>query len=209
MSDPQNRNQRHLSIPSIENTIESIPVPNSNTSSQSSSQLLSSEIEENESPEFLVADEKVCTNKVHYIETAIIAQRYGLSDGAVAAIVSSVLVDHGLVDEENQNLVVDKNEKRIKKDHVNKKIAISPENQILSSIYFDGRKDETLIQEKIENKYRIITMKEEHISVLTEPDSIYIGHVVPKSAKAEDILMQLLSAINKSPIFVRAVCASM
>lgn len=48
--------------------------------------------------------------------TAITSDRYGISDRAVvAAIASSVLKDVGLINEENINLVIDKNKIRWEK----------------------------------------------------------------------------------------------
>lgn len=55
------------------------------------------------------------------------------------------------------------------------------------TVYFDGRKDDTIAQVKQRTKYRRITIKEEHISVLSEPASKYIGHFVPLSGSGKDI----------------------
>ena len=56
----------------------------------------------------------------------------------------------------------------------------------LKNICFDGRKDTTSTNDTIgETKYRRITCKEEHISVLSEPNSQYISHFVPVSGSAK------------------------
>lgn len=51
-------------------------------------------------------------------------------------------------------------------------------------LYFDGRKDETMVNHKegVEYYRKIIT--EEHISLIKEPESKYIGQVTPVNGSA-------------------------
>lgn len=43
----------------------------------------------------------------------------------------------------------------------------------LHDIYFDGRKDDTLVIERIESKQFRRTIEEEHYSIIKEPVSVY------------------------------------
>jgi len=54
-------------------------------------------------------------------------------------------------------------------------------------LYFDGKKDRTLTITKLGNKWYKKTVIEEHLSLIREPDSTYIGHVTPLSGSAEDV----------------------
>ena len=59
--------------------------------------------------------------------------------------------------------------------------------QSLYAIFFDGRKDKTIVQEKKGNSYYRTVVVEEHIVLLSEPGSVYIGHVTPDSGSSADI----------------------
>ena len=51
--------------------------------------------------------------------------------------------------------------------------------QILEGLYFDGRKDTALVIDKNKGKNVRKSIKEEHIVLVQEPGSKYLGHVVP------------------------------
>ena len=102
------------------------------------------------------------------LNIALQADGFGLSDRATAAIVSATLVDFGL----SEKGPVDRS--KIKKLQLR-------ENVIQSGLYFDGRKDKTLQKSGFYSN-------EEHISIISEPESQYIDHVTPKSGKSEAIV---------------------
>ncbi|GBL99657.1 hypothetical protein AVEN_68901-1 [Araneus ventricosus] len=102
--------------------------------------------------------------------------RFGISDRAGAAIVSAALQDVGIISESNVLNVVDKN--KIRRGRTKARTALL--SQVIKDydhnqfgLYFDGRKDRTLSME--DNRRKVI--KEEHISLVKEPGSEYIGHV--------------------------------
>ncbi|GBN94905.1 hypothetical protein AVEN_108429-1 [Araneus ventricosus] len=86
--------------------------------------------------------------------TPVVGDRCGVSDRAVAAIASSVLHDVGLITSNNSDLVVDENKLRREKAKVRKdlKFQASSEAQELTLKGFDGRKDSTLIEERVDTK---------------------------------------------------------
>ena len=91
--------------------------------------------------------------------------RYGISDRAAAAILSSVLHDVSSDIE-----VVDKSKiRRERKKDLNE--LCKQQTQLhLTALYFDGRKDKTLNIVKKGAKRHRQTVIEEHISVAKEPD---------------------------------------
>jgi hypothetical protein len=60
------------------------------------------------------------------------------------------------------------------------------------SLYFDGRKDKTLVQEKKGDKYFKATKVEDHYVLVQEPGHAYYGHVTCASGSAEGILSMIL-----------------
>ncbi|GBN41698.1 hypothetical protein AVEN_206429-1 [Araneus ventricosus] len=103
--------------------------------------------------------------------------RFGISDRAGAAIVSAELQDVGIISESNVSNVVD----RIKIRRWRKKARTTLLSQSVIKdydhnqfgLYFDGQKDRTQSME--DNRRKAII--EEHISLVKEPGSEYIGHV--------------------------------
>ncbi|GBL77421.1 hypothetical protein AVEN_41822-1 [Araneus ventricosus] len=93
--------------------------------------------------------------------TAVVGDMFGISDRTVAAIALSILHDVGLITSNNSDLVVDKNKLRREKANVRKDLkfqALSGAQALpLKGLYFDGRKDSSLIEEKVDTK--IYTMK--------------------------------------------------
>ena len=65
----------------------------------------------------------------------------------------------------------------------------------LNSLYFDGRKDRTCVG------YTSATETEEHVVVLSEPDSVYVSHFTPQSGSALDMFHEHSFATEHRPQF--------
>lgn len=129
--------------------------------------------------------------------TALVSDRFGVSDRATAAIASSVLFDLGIISESDTSLVIDKNKIRREKNKARQ--AIKKKDLKVTEtkgIYFDGRKDNTLFQDKIGSKMYRRVKKEEHISVIREPGGQYIGHVSPESSTGQGIAESILKYLD-------------
>ena len=63
------------------------------------------------------------------------------------------------------------------------------ESEDIISLYFDGRID--LTKTKIGTK-----IKEEHITLISEPCSKYVGHVVPCSSTSQEIYNSIISKLG-------------
>ena len=73
------------------------------------------------------------------------------------------------------------------------------ENEI-DALYFDGRKDDTKVNIKKTGTYYSRTIKEEHITLITEPESKYLGHFVPQTGSAANIASGIIEFLEKEDL---------
>lgn len=59
---------------------------------------------------------------------------------------------------------------------------------VLEGLYFDGRKDAKIVIDSIKGKNCRKTVKEEHVVLVQEPGSKYLGHVTPASGHGRSIM---------------------
>lgn len=121
-----------------------------------------------------------CNYGRQFPQLALACDRTGISDRSAATIVSAVLEDVGLVTKEDPSSVVDR--MTIRRARKRSRLELGKESsgyEVDFGLYFDGRKDKTLKQDLLNGKYYRYTTTEEHISLIREPGSIYIGHVTP------------------------------
>jgi hypothetical protein len=132
--------------------------------------------------------------------------RHGISDRSAAAIASAVLQDFGLILPEDQGNVVDRN--KVRRARQRKRNNLQQNNKesqdVLHSLFFDGRKDHTITNVQKGSKWYRMNVVEEHISLIEEPGSKYIGHVTPASGTSEAIKLCLMNFLNErySNLFV-------
>ena len=123
--------------------------------------------------------------------TAMAADRYGVSNRAVAAIVNAFQMDVGRVTSEDESLLVAPKKiwraRNQARKELTKEAAEAVTESGLTSLYFDGRKDKTCAD------YTSATETEEHVVVLSEPDSLYVSHFTPQSGSALDMFHELYS----------------
>ena len=70
------------------------------------------------------------------------------------------------------------------------------QNETITSIYFDGRKDKTLTRTKQKEKWYGDIILEEHYVLVVEPGSDYLTHTTPISDKAIDITNSIFQIIT-------------
>ncbi|GBM08988.1 hypothetical protein AVEN_94627-1, partial [Araneus ventricosus] len=133
--------------------------------------------------------------------TAVVGDRFGVSDRAVDAIASSVLPDVGLITSNNSDLMVDGNKLIREKAKVRKDLefqALSEAQALpLKGLYFDGRKDSTLVEERVDTKRYSRKAKEERLCLIEDVGSRYITHLSPSFGTAKNRFPRLLSDILK------------
>ncbi|GBM23506.1 hypothetical protein AVEN_153083-1 [Araneus ventricosus] len=123
--------------------------------------------------------------------TPVVREKCGVSDRAVAAIASIVLHDVGLITSNISDLVVDENKLRREKVRVRKDLKsqalIEAQELTLKGLYFDGRKDSTLIEERVDTKRYTRKAKKERLCLIEELGSRYITHLSPSFGTAKQI----------------------
>ena len=131
--------------------------------------------------------------------------RTDVSCRAAAMIVSVALDD---IEGKNAN-VIDKNKVTKEKQKSRKQYMDSNENANIISLYFDGRKDRTLLMEELETKRTRREVIEEHITVLVEPGSTgrYLGHFSPSSGTAKNIANSLMEFCKDKQIDINKIQA--
>jgi hypothetical protein len=134
--------------------------------------------------------QKSTTPRVKLTAVSKIADRYSVSDTVAAALCSAAVLDLGCNEQ-----VFDRNKIRRERAKVRSRSQEGLTTDI-TSLYFDGKKDITNVQEG-NSKRRI---NEEHISLIAEPDSEYMGHVTPASGTAEDITQSIIHFFNEKNI---------
>ena len=80
-------------------------------------------------------------------------------------------------------------------------------NVNFKSLYFDGKRDVTLVNLKDGDKYYKKKIQEEHISILCEPNSKYIGHFTPSSGSALSIYQGIIKFLMENNINLDSISA--
>jgi len=135
--------------------------------------------------------------------------RYGLSDRAAASLASAVLQDVGLVTEQDSSLVIDRN--KIRREKEKKRHSVQTLNnqnrKLVQGLYFDGRKDKTIKLTNCDGKSCCKTEIEEHVTLVQEPESEYLGHVTPSSGKAKAITKSIKEFLAQQEIRTESIIA--
>lgn len=132
--------------------------------------------------------------KLQNLATA--CDRTGVSDRTAAYIVNAALLDLNVIGTDNSTKVIDRSKIRRERIKVRKVLQSAANKKTIKSIYFDGRKDKTLVMITNENTSRRKKITEEHISIISEPDSEYIGHLAIDSGKATTIEKNISDFLN-------------
>lgn len=74
-------------------------------------------------------------------------------------------------------------------------------------LYFDGRKDKTMVNHKERTKYYRQIITEEHISLIQEPESKYIGHATPTNGSALQIKNSIINFLETNNIVTSNIVA--
>lgn len=120
------------------------------------------------------------------------ADRYNLSDEAVAAICTGLLTDMGIVTKNDRSQVIDR--MKVHRARVNARTMELSQQELtnINAIFFDGRKDRT----KVYANGRHSTISEEHISLVEEPGSYFIGHYPVETGDADTILNEMIKYLK-------------
>src|SRR6218665_4007295 len=128
--------------------------------------------------------------------------RHGVSDRYAVSIISAVLQDVGIINEHDSSIVVDKN--NVRRERVKARRQLSSKfDGTLRGLYFDDRNDRTLTQVKTGRKYYRQAISEEHIVIVQEPNSMYVGHITPMGGDSKSIKQDISSLSSISTILTQ------
>lgn len=131
---------------------------------------------------------------------ALECDRFMVSDRAASRIVSAAFESIGEVSEEKKLNVVDRSKIRRERKRIRKEISHKTKIHSLQSIFFDGRRDETLVSLSIDGALYPRKIKEEHIAIVEEPFSQYVGHVAVERGTAEIIVDSMMDFFEQKDI---------
>ncbi|KAF2893076.1 hypothetical protein ILUMI_13097 [Ignelater luminosus] len=75
-------------------------------------------------------------------------------------------------------------------------------------VYIDGRNDRTLIKITEGGGNKRKTIAEEHVLLVSEPGSLYLGHVTPKTSVSDDELTEMISDVPAEIEILKFPCHS-
>lgn len=133
---------------------------------------------------------------MNYSTLSQTCDRYWVSDRAAAAIAPVVL-------HENNMPIIDKNILRRDRKKTRKQIIGKQNLRLIPALYFNGRKDKTLVAKKKGGKLcPYIIIIEAHISLIKEPDSIYLGYITPAAGTAKLIEREIYNFLLTENVFL-------
>ena len=133
-------------------------------------------------------------------ETAKTTDRFAVLSVAAAAIASSALEDFGIIKCGGTRIIIDPYKMKGEREKTRvetTQLQRSSEGSLLA-LYFDGKKNETIYYEKEDGSRQRKSVAEEHISLVLEPGSKYIGHAISSSGSAVDICSSILSYLHEN-----------
>ncbi|KAE8741687.1 hypothetical protein FOCC_FOCC012785 [Frankliniella occidentalis] len=140
-------------------------------------------------------------NRLDLFHFATVCDRFGIPDRAAAALASALLVDVGLIREHDVSNIIDRSKVRREREKARKTLLEKNRVTEPESLYFDGRKDLTMKFEKnAMGRWRRMKIKEEHITIIAEPDSRFLGHSTPISGHAASVSNSILDHLQSKNI---------
>lgn len=134
---------------------------------------------------------------VNFNNLAEACDRTGVSDRSASLLVNAVLQDLGVVSRQDPSKLL--NRSKLRRERKRRRTELKKEstnNLKVTAVYFDGRKDRTLVMEKKGNTFHKKYILEEHIVLIAEPESIYLGHVTPSSGNAKNIKSSIFDFLS-------------
>ncbi|CAI6354166.1 unnamed protein product [Macrosiphum euphorbiae] len=137
---------------------------------------------------------------------AMACDRTGISDRSAATIASAILQDVGIISVDTKKNVIDR--MKVRREREKKRIDLQKvKNKKLLGLYFDGRKDKTMVNHKELTKYYRQIITEEHISLIQEPESKYIGHATPTNGSSLQIKNSIINFLETNNIVTSNIVA--
>lgn len=140
-------------------------------------------------------------NRQRLSHVAMEADRWSVSDRAAAAIATATLVDFGLVTQFDRTLIIDRHKIRRERENFRererKESKEQWKNEPVFGVYFDGKSDETMQAQGEGSSKRVTVAVEDHVVLVSEPGSSYLGHVTPSGKDAESITDAIMNLMEE------------
>lgn len=95
------------------------------------------------------------------------------------------------------DLIIDKN--KIHRERVKFRAEsreVSTNDTTLKCISFDGKKDKTLKKHVVQNRVRLEEATEEHITIVKEPESKFVGYAIPVNSTGVEIQKAIVNFLH-------------
>lgn len=132
------------------------------------------------------------TPRYDALNFAMMCDRFGVSDRIASALATSLMEDIGVKDGRGNLVIMDKSKVRREKAKSRQKVLLNRyDASNLIAFSFDGRKNDSLTMEKIDNKFHPRMVKEPHLVVLKEPHSQLLGYIKVENEDSEHKVIKL------------------
>lgn len=117
--------------------------------------------------------------------------------------------DIGVISKTDSTNVIDRSKLRRERKKQRKEVVIQSKEDRgpLHGLYFDGRKDQTRSIKNHGSTLYPISFVEEHVSLIKEPDSEYLGHMSPKDGSANAIEKSIMDFLHENDICTKDLIA--
>ena len=134
--------------------------------------------------------------------------RFKISDRAASAVSFALLKDFNMVPPDDNRLLIDQNKVRRERTKQRKLLQETEIMENIRGLYFDGRKDKTLMQViETDGSKRQRTTREEHFSIVVEPDTRYFDHLTPSNVFAKNISEEIMGCLQEKHADVATIVA--
>lgn len=120
----------------------------------------------------------------------MMCDRFGVSDRIASALATSLMNDIGVKDDRGNPVIMDKSKVRREKAKWRQEV-LRKRTSNLIAFSFDGRKNDALTREKINEKFHPRMVKEPHLVVLKEPHSHLLGCTKVENEDSEHKVIKL------------------
>src|SRR6218665_2389776 len=121
------------------------------------------------------------------------------SFGCSYTVASAVLVGVGIINEQDSWVVIDPSKIRRERQKSRKSVQ-SNAIETVEKLCFDGRKDKTRNQIIKGDQFHPVTETEEHIVLIREPNSDYLGHFKTSSGTILHLTRNILDFVDQKKI---------
>jgi len=138
-------------------------------------------------------------NRRKWSNFARMCERYQVSDRAAAVVANIVLVDVGMVTDDDKTCVIDRSKLRRETERCRPKSEKEEQQnfRFVNALYCDGRKDATqiLVQGPNDKHYRSVELQE-HYTVVGESGSYYLTHFYSKDRQGRTIAQEVFDSVR-------------